>query len=182
MYLIAAMSRSNTILNHDFYRKDVLEIARELPGKCLVRQVDGQLCRYGITDVEAYRGEEDQASHARRGRTPRTRVMYHEGGILYVYLVYGMHWMLNIVTGPQGHPQALLIRGLSTIQGPGRLTKALGIDRSFNAEDLTHSQRIWIEEVNGESPGQIITRPRVGIDYAGKEWREKPWRFILKNG
>ena len=146
----------------------------------LVRKSSKGLRRYVINEVEAYRGEEDQASHARRGVTPRTRVMYRQGGRLYVYLIYGIHWMLNIVTGPEDTPQAVLIRGLSEVQGPGRLTKKLDIDRSFNQEDLIQSDRIWIEE-NSRASGKIITRPRVGIDYAGETWKNKPWRFILED-
>jgi len=130
--------------------------------------------------VEAYRGEEDQASHARRGKTPRTRLMYMQGGVLYIYLIYGMHWMLNIVTGPEETPQAILIRGLQSVNGPGRITRNLGIDHSYNEEDLIFSSRIWLED-NPASTGRVITRPRVGIGYAGKKWREKPWRFILRD-
>jgi len=151
-----------------------------MPGKYLVMQNAGEAHRFVITDVEAYRGEEDEACHARKGKTGRTRVMYFQGGVLYVYLIYGMHWMLNVVAGPQEEPQAVLIRGLQSVNGPGRLTRQLGIDKTYNEEDLVRSSRIWLED-NPASEGRIITRPRVGIDYAGKRWREKPWRFILQD-
>ena len=153
-------------------------MAPSLLGSYLVMDTKEGIQRHVISDVEVYRGEEDQASHARRGKTPRTRIMYSQGGRLYVYLIYGMHWMLNIVTGPVEMPQALLIRGLKTIQGPGRLTRQLGINGSFHEEDLTRSHRIWIE-ANASANGGYVTRPRVGIDYAGEKWRNKPWRFIL---
>jgi DNA-3-methyladenine glycosylase len=151
-----------------------------IPGKHLVLASEESVHRYQIREVEAYRGEEDQACHARKGKTKRTQVMYLPGGHLYVYLIYGMHWMLNIVTGPEEHPQALLIRSLAEVQGPGRLTRHLGLDGSYNAEDLVSSSRIWIE-ANTEPAGSIITRPRIGIDYAAEEWRNKPWRFTLQD-
>ena len=171
---------SNHRLTRSYFLQDVLQVARSLPGKYLVMQNSDQVHRYMITDVEAYRGEEDQASHARRGMTPRTRIMYQQGGLLYIYLIYGMHWMLNVVAGPPGEPQAILIRGLRSVNGPGRLTRQLGIDNTYNEEDLIFSSRIWLED-HQVSQSKIITRPRVGIDYAGKEWREKPWRFILQD-
>ena len=98
------------------------------------------------TEVEAYRGSEDRACHASKGRTPRTEIMYHEGGRLYVYLIYGMYWMLNVVTGGENDPQAVLIRGVENFPGPGKLTRSFGIDRTFYGEDLTISERIWFEE------------------------------------
>jgi len=164
----------------DFYTRDVLDIAGEIMGKSLiVRQKDGAY-KQAITEVEIYRGTEDKGSHVSRGRTKRNEIMFDQGGLLYVYLVYGMHWMLNIVTGTIEEPQALLIRGLEKINGPGRLTKALGIDRSFHGEDLVTSRRIWVEDtpVNNR---EIIQKPRVGIDYAGDYWKNKPWRYILKS-
>jgi DNA-3-methyladenine glycosylase len=103
--------------------------------------------------------------------------MYHDGGRLYVYYVYGMYWMLNIVTGMENDPQAVLIRGLEDCQGPGRVTRLLGIDRSFYGEDLISSGRIWVEE-SGITP-VYKTSPRIGIDYAGEVWKNKPWRYYL---
>ena len=171
---------NNRIADRDFFLGDALDLAWQIPGMHLAMASEEGVRRYRISEVEAYRGEEDQACHARKGRTKRTRVMYLPGGHLYVYLIYGMHWMLNIVTGPRDFPQALLIRSFSEVKGPGRLTRQLGLDGSFNEEDLVRSSRIWIED-NPEATGEIITRPRIGIDYAADEWRNKPWRFILQD-
>src|SRR5450759_3122719 len=119
-------------LSGDFYTRDVLVAAPEVPGKNLViRLSDGSLGRYKITEVEAYCGSEDMACHAFKGRTTRTEIMYHEGGRLYIYLIYGMYWMMNIVTGEKNNPQAILIRGVEEFPGPGMLTKSLGIDKSY---------------------------------------------------
>jgi DNA-3-methyladenine glycosylase len=164
-------------LNRSFYARDVLEVAPDLIGKLLVVKPAGQnVKRYKITEVEAYRGIDDRACHASKGRTRRTEVMFGEGGRVYVYFVYGMYWMLNIVTGRKDDPQAALIRGVEGFCGPGKLTRELGIDGSFYGEDLTDSKRIWVEESSENSI--IITAPRVGIDYAGEPWKSKPWRFM----
>jgi DNA-3-methyladenine glycosylase len=163
--------------DRDFFRRDVLELAPALLGMRLVVTCGNQgPLRYTISETEAYRGVEDLACHVSKGRTGRTEIMYSQGGVLYVYLIYGIHWMLNIVTGEPEQPQAVLIRGLEGISGPGRLTRALGIDKSFNGEDLTASQRIWLEDTPGHS--RFITTPRIGVDYAAPPWKEKPWRFV----
>lgn len=165
-------------LQSNFFTRDVLEVAPELLSKILaIRTKDGITARFIITETEAYRGSEDQACHASKGRTKRTEIMYHSGGRLYVYFVYGMHWMLNIVTGPEEVPQAVLIRGLKNIRGPGRVTKILGIDRSFYGEDLITSRRIWIEET-GTKP-TFKASPRIGINYASDYWKTRPWRYYL---
>jgi DNA-3-methyladenine glycosylase len=165
-------------IQRDFYTRDVLEVAPDIPGKDLViRFPDRSLGRFRITDVEAYRGCEDRACHAFRGRTARTEIMYHEGGRLYIYLIYGMYWMLNIVTGGNDNPQAVLIRGVDDFPGPGILTRSLGIDKSFYGEDLVSSERIWIEENGLVLP--VKSGPRIGIDYAGDYWKTRPWRFYL---
>jgi DNA-3-methyladenine glycosylase len=163
----------------DFFIRDVLDVAPELLGKKLVvRMSDGGIGEFQVTEVEAYRGVEDKACHACKGRTVRTEVMFHEGGRLYVYLVYGMHWMLNVVTGQANDPQAVLIRGIQNLSGPGRVTKSLGIDLTFNGEDLDKSERIWFEE-NREV---VIFKsgPRIGIEYAGAYWKNRPWRFYIE--
>ncbi len=117
-------------LPREFFIRDVLDVAPELIGKIMVvRLEDDMYGRYMVTEVEAYRGTEDKACHASKGRTARTEIMYHEGGRLYVYLVYGMYWMLNVVTGKENIPQAVLIRGVETMPGPGKLTRSFGIDR-----------------------------------------------------
>jgi DNA-3-methyladenine glycosylase len=163
---------------NDFYEKDVLNVAPMLLGKTLVRLYDtGEIKKFVITETEAYRGEEDLACHASKGRTPRTEVMYMKGGVIYVYLIYGMFWMLNFVTGKINFPQAVLIRGLDNIKGPGRVSKILQIDKSFYGENLIDSNRIWVE--NNNISTEFLTYPRVGIDYAGEIWKNKEWRFIL---
>ena len=130
-------------LKRDFYTRDVLEVAPALLSKILaIAKPDGTISRYYVTETEAYRGSEDLACHACKGRTPRTEVMFHKGGLIYVYLIYGIHWMLNVVTGKINEPQAVLIRSLEGCTGPGRLTKISGIDGSFYGEDLVSSERM----------------------------------------
>lgn len=168
----------NERLAANFYTRDVLEVAPELIGKRLVRVMpDGEVAGFIITETEAYRGTGDLACHASKGITPRTKVMFEQGGLLYMYLVYGMHWMLNVVTSVQGDPQAVLIRGVEEVPGPGRVTRRLGLDRSFNEENLFQSGRIWIEET-GATPA-YTPHPRIGIDYAGEYWKSRPWRFLI---
>jgi DNA-3-methyladenine glycosylase len=166
-------------LGHLFFDRDVLDIAPELIGKILVRQFDNGITkRYIITETEAYRGEEDLACHASKGRTPRTEVMYDSGGKVYVYLIYGMYWLLNFVTSEKNYPAAVLIRGIEGFNGPGKLGRELELDKSFYGEDLTTSPRLWVEE--GELRPSYKATSRIGIDYAGKIWAEKQWRFILE--
>jgi DNA-3-methyladenine glycosylase len=165
-------------LMQDFFCRDVLLVAPELIGKILVmRSSENIIKRYMITETEAYRGAEDRACHASKGRTERTEVMYNNGGKIYVYLVYGIYWMLNFVTGEKNSPQAALIRGIEGFNGPGKLTVELGIDRSFYGIDLTTSQKIWVED-SGYKP--VINKgPRIGIDYSGEIWKNKQWRYFL---
>jgi DNA-3-methyladenine glycosylase len=166
-------------IGSDFFSKDVLEVAPALLGKTLVRKFsDGRVLRFMITETEAYRGEEDLACHASKGRTNRTEIMYQEGGYIYTYLIYGMYWMLNFVTGHKRNPQAVLIRGLDMIYGPGRLTKALDIDKSFYGENLAESKRIYI--CNNSFKVSYKTGYRIGIEYAGEVWKNKLWRFTAE--
>ena len=159
-----------------FFKRDALDVAPDILGKYLVRCFeDGRIERFQITEVEAYRGEEDKACHATKGRTKRTEILYHEGGKIYVYFIYGMYWLLNIVTGPLDHPQAVLIRGVKTISGPGRIGKQLQLDKSFYGELIT-GNRLWLEE-SFQKP-TYTTTPRVGVDYA-KEWKDILWRFVV---
>ncbi len=165
-------------LSRSFYIRDVLDVAPELIGKTLVVKNENNIIRqFMITETEAYRGTEDLACHACRGKTSRNGIMFGQGGMLYVYFVYGMYWMLNIVTGEKDNPQAALIRGIKGFNGPGKLTRELGINRSFYGEDLTVSERIWVED-------RILkpvfkSGPRIGIDYAGEIWKNKPWRYYI---
>ena len=165
-------------LERAFYGRDVLEVAPLLLGQHLVRvDAAGDKKSYMITETEAYRGGEDMACHASKGRTPRTEVMFGEGGHIYMYFIYGMYWMMNVVTVDVGIPQAVLFRGLREASGPGRLSRLLGVDRSFYGEDLVSSDRIWIEST-GSTPA-YTTGPRVGVDYAGEPWKDMPWRFLM---
>ena len=167
-------------LTRAFFERDVLNVAPELIGKVLtVRMYDNSFSRFMINETEAYRGMEDMACHASRGKTQRNEVMFNRGGLIYVYFVYGMYWMLNFVTGTEGNPQAVLIRGIKGYNGPGKLTKALGIDGSFYGIDLVTSGRIWVEDA-GIRPA-VKTGPRIGVDYAGEYWKNKPWRYFIKS-
>lgn len=168
-------------LGMEDYRVDAVTAAKALLGAWLCRRLDdGTLLRRRITETEAYCGEEDTACHAHKGRTPRTDVMYSPGGCAYIYLCYGMHEMLNVVTGSEGRPEAVLIRGVEGAQGPGRVTKLMRIDRSLNREDLVTSPRLWIES-DGTRP-KFKASPRIGIAYASKRDQNRKWRFtIAKN-
>ena len=172
----------NKRLSPDFFLRDVLEVAPALIGKLLVRQFDdGRIERYRITETEAYRGTEDMACHASKGRTKRTAVMYQPGGVWYVYLCYGVHEMLNLVTGPADYPAAVLIRGVHGIAGPGRLTKRLQIGRQLNGCSVTPKNGLHLVDPGLEIPRrQIKSTPRIGVDYAGPVWARKPWRFYFE--
>lgn len=165
-----------------FYRRDAQEVARDLLGKLLIRHGDHVRKVGRIVETEAYLGEHDMASHARYGRTGRTEVMYGAPGRSYVYLIYGMYDMLNVVCAEEGNPQAVLVRALepvsgisARVDGPGKLTRALEIDRTFNALPLNQPP-LSIHE-GGIAPAAVRVTPRIGIDYAG-EWREAPLRFL----
>lgn len=165
-------------LDSNFYQRDVLEVAPQLLSKVLVRRFDnGQTLRLRITEVEAYRGQDDRACHASKGLTPRTEIMFRTGGLVYVYFIYGMYWLLNVVTGLEGDASAVLIRGVESTSGPGRVGKLLALDRSFYGEHLETSERLWIEDAPVVS--EFIQTARIGVDYAGPEWASKPWRYIV---
>lgn len=165
-----------------FFNRPVLEVAEDLIGCFLVRQIGDAVERHMIIETEAYDGEKDLACHASKGRTKRTEVMYGEPGHAYVYFVYGIHWLLNIVTGPKDYPAAVLIRGLRDMKGPAILTKRLGITGALNGAKLGKESGLWIEARREEIPGRKITKlPRVGIDYAGPVWSKKKWRFLLRD-
>jgi len=163
-----------TRLTYEFYHRPCIEVARDLVGKVLVFQ--GQRLR--ISETEAYCGESDTACHASKGRTKRTEVMYMDAGTVYVYLCYGIHWLLNIVTGDEDQPEAVLIRACVEASGPGRLTKALGITGVQNKSSVVDSDNFWIED-DGLSC-EIATDKRIGIGYASQEDQDRPWRFKIK--
>lgn len=154
--------------------KNAPEAAEALVGKLLVRRFpDGRELRARITETEAYFGEDDTACHAHHGRTKRTEVLYHPAGTLYVYLCYGVHWMLNLVTGPAESPQAVLIRGVEGASGPGRVTKYLMVDGSLNDTPLGGALAL---EDDGFRPA-VEKSVRVGIGYASAEDQARLWRF-----
>lgn len=170
------------LLARSFYEKPTLTVARNLLGKYLVRETAGGLLSGRIVEVEAYVGPEDRASHASRGKTKRTEVMFGRAGITYVYLIYGMYHCFNIVTEQEGYPAAILVRAVELengelVDGPGRLCRQLDISRTHNRHDLTLGEQLWVEG-RGEkvSARRILCAPRIGVDYAGP-WAKKPWRF-----
>ncbi len=165
-------------LEKDFYNLDAVTAAPLLLGKFLCRKIDNKIIKSKITETECYFGEEDTACHASKGKTNRTKILYERGGKTYVYLCYGIHHLLNIVTGAEHMPQAVLIRGIEGHGGPGKLTKYLKIDKNLNGENLITSDKIWIED--GGLIYDYTASPRIGIDYATEEYRNKPWRFLIK--
>ena len=161
-------------LCYDFFHRPCLEVARDLVGKRLV--CNGHTLR--ISETEAYCGENDTACHAHKGRTARTEVMYMEAGTVYVYLCYGMHWMLNIVTGEEEAPEAVLIRACLEANGPGKLTKALGITGEYNRQHICRQNDLYVED-DGFSCA-VATDTRVGIGYASEADQSRLWRFKLE--
>lgn len=157
-----------------------VEAARFLLGKVLVRTTADRRTERVIAEVEAYDGERDLACHASKGRTKRTEVLYQPGGVWYVYLCYGVHEMLNLVVGPADYPAAVLIRGVVGLAGPGRLTRALAIDRRLNASAAHPNSGLHLEDHGVVVPKRrIIATPRIGVDYAGPIWAAKKWRFTF---
>ena len=160
------------------YAVDAVTAAKILLGKRLCRRLaDGTVLKARIVETEAYCGEGDTACHAHCGKTERNAPMYAAGGIAYIYLCYGMHNLLNVVTGPKDYPEAVLIRGIEEHLGPGRVTKFLRIDRTLNREPLTISTCLWIED-DGTPSLRFKATPRIGIDYATKRDQSRKWRFV----
>ena len=192
-------------LGREFYNRDSLIVAKELLGKVLVHEIDGQKISAKIVEAEAYMGIEDRAAHSYGGkRTPRVEVMYGGPGFSYIFIVYGMYYCFNVVTREEGNPQAVLIRAVEPLggldvmaqhrfkktynqltksqikgltNGPGKLCRAFLMDRSLNGEDLCGS-KLYIEEGENEN-FSIVSTKRVGIDYAG-EAKDYPWRFYIE--
>jgi DNA-3-methyladenine glycosylase len=179
-----------------FYSRSALDVASDLLGKVLVRRLNRRSLAGKIVETEAYVGPHDLACHASKGHTPRTAVMFGEAGHVYIYMIYGFHFCLNVVTERVGYPAAVLIRAVEPLEnvetmrrlrgsperdtdiasGPGKLCKAMSIDKKLNGEDLL-GRTLWIEERKFDT-GTILTSPRVGVDYAG-EYKDKPWRFYV---
>lgn len=198
------------ILDSRFFSQKTLKVAKDLIGCYLMREIDGEVCRYKITETEAYVGPHDLASHSSKGRTARTEVMFAEPGTIYIYMIYGMYFMLNIVTEKKDYPAAVLIRGVTYVgnnsraegdfdknkklNGPGKLTKAIKIDKILNGVMATRNNGLWFEAgehlLDGKSKNnsekipkrkfKIKRTKRVGVDYAGPVWAEKEYRFIME--
>lgn len=171
------------ILAQAYFSRPTLLVARSLIGKYLIRENGKGAIAGKIVEVEAYIGAEDKACHAAKGRTARTEVLFGPAGMAYVYLIYGMYHMLNVVTERAEFPAAVLIRAIEVdgtlIDGPGKLCRELQIDRSFHRIDMTQGRALWFEDRGARVPTRTIgTFPRIGVDYAG-EWAKKPWRFRL---
>lgn len=169
-----------TALPRSFFERDALTVAPELVGCRIVRDLPDGMRVLTITETEAYCGESDSACHAHRGKTRRNAPLYERGGVFYVYLCYGIHWLLNAVTGEESRPQGVLIRACEGFPGPGRLTKALEIDGRFTGEAVDACAGLRFAPREGS--WLISSAPRVGIDYADAEDRERPWRFIGVRG
>src|SRR3989338_1430393 len=176
-------------LPRDFFTRSALKVAKDILGKDIVRVWRGKKIIGKIVEVEVYYSIKDRASHAFGGKvTKRNRAEYLEGGHVYIYLVYGMHWQFNISTGPAGHPECLLVRAVEPIQGfkdregsgPGKFCKAFKLNKSFYGEDLTKSKRLWLEEDKKRDKVKVKKSPRIGIDYAGPYWSKVPWRYYIK--
>ena len=161
------------------YAVDAVSAAKMLLGKWLCRRLpNGSVHKARIVETEAYCGEDDTACHAHCGKTERNAPMYEAGGIAYIYLCYGMHNLLNVVTGAKDCPEAVLIRGVEDHIGPGRVTKFLQIDRTLNREPLATSPRLWIEDGDTKPP-RFKSTPRIGIAYATKRDQNRKWRYVV---
>lgn len=167
------------ILRREFFERSALLVAPDLLGKFLVRENHGKETALLISEVEAYDGFKDRASHASRGKTERNKIMFGEAGRWYVYFTYGIHWMLNIVTSPAGYPAAVLIRGSKEIIGPARITKFLGVNKKLNGLLANRENGLWIEDRGIKVALSAIKKSkRIGVAYAGK-WADKPYRFKI---
>lgn len=189
------------IIKKDFYLRNGLDVARDLLGKIIVREIDEEKFYFKIVETEAYLGPEDKGAHSYGGKvTPRTKPIFEEGGITYIYLIYGMYYCLNIVANKMDVPHCVLIRAVEPLNekaiafskvnrpikskklqdltnGPGKLCKALKIDKVLNEIDVTKKGALYILE--GEEPKEIVMDKRINIDYA-EEYKDKEWRFYIQ--
>jgi DNA-3-methyladenine glycosylase len=183
-------------LLRDFYLRDTLEVAQDLLGKYIIRKTPKGEIIGQIIETEAYIGPKDKASHAYLGKiTKRNKAEFLIGGHIYIYLVYGMYWQFNISTNLEGKPECVLIRALKPVKhfekenlgielanGPGKVCQFLQIDKNFYGEDLVKSKRIYLEDWGEKiNPKEVLKTRRIGIDYAGKYWASRKWRFLLKS-
>lgn len=180
----------NAILSKDFFNRKTTVVAKNLLGKYIIRKIKNKKIKLLITEVEVYDGINDLASHASHGKTERTKIMFGEAGIFYIYLIYGMYWMLNITTGAKDYPAAILIRkGVYfdeknkkeiVIDGPGKITKFLNITKKQNGKKANKNTGLWFEYgTNKINKNHICAKKRIGVEYAGKIWANKLYRFIL---
>lgn len=168
-------------LTRSFFARATPDVARDLLGKTLIRRLpDGTRRAACITETEAYDGFHDRASHAHRAKTKRNAVMFGPPGVIYLYLCYGMHWMLNVTTREAGYPAAVLVRGTTQVRGPGRLTRFFALTGDQNGLPLGTASGLWISASRTVrvSSASVVATPRIGVDYAGPHWRAKPWRFV----
>ena len=167
------------VLGPCFFDRRADSVARDLLGCWLiVQRTNKHQEKHRIFETEAYLGPQDLACHGRVGPTLRNRTMFGPAGCWYVYLCYGMHWMLNVVTGREGLPAAVLLRGVGETEGPGRLTKMLGVTKKYDGKQLTPISGLWIEQGDGVPRRQIQRTPRIGVSYA-KHWADKPLRYLV---
>ena len=187
-------------LDYDFYQNDAVTAAKDLLGKIIVREINGQKIMTKIVDTEAYMGAEDKASHAYNNKkTKRTKTMFGKGGLAYIYLIYGMYHCFNVVTAVKDDPHAVLIRAVEPVDGlelikknrnikssniedltngPGKLSQALKIDKSLDGCDLVKSNKLYLlDQENNDF--KVVAAPRVNIDYA-EEYKDKLWRFYIR--
>jgi DNA-3-methyladenine glycosylase len=166
------------VLISTFFDRPAEEVARDLLGKVLVRRIGCTEQAFTVTETEAYLGPHDPACHAARGRTRRTEVLFGQPGTLYIYLVYGLHLMLNVVTGPEGYAAAVLIRSAGNANGPGRLGDALALTTDLNGKPASPDTGLWFEN-RGIIARRITTAARIGVGYAGPKWSRRKLRYIL---
>ncbi len=189
-----------TRLRRQFYSRPTLVVARELLGQRLVRVLDGQRLSGFIVETEAYVGQDDLASHARFGRTPRSEVMFGTPGHAYVYFAYGMHWMLNFVAEAEDFPAAVLIRAIQPVEGletmrqrrrrpdriltngPAKLAQALDIDKRLNGHDVcARDAALFVERAPAVLEAAVVRGPRVGLGETPEPWLSKPWNFKIRS-
>lgn len=182
------------VLSQEFFQRPTEKVATDLLGKVLVRRIGRKKIAVKITELEIYDGFEDRASHASKGKTPRNKIMFEEGGYFYIYLIYGMYFMINIVVGKKNYPSAILLRGGEVViglessnpakrdlSGPGKLSKFLKVDKKFNEKKAENKTGLWFENWGFKIPKNKVKRtPRVGVHYAGPIWSKKKWRFVVK--
>ncbi len=188
-------AKKGNVLNRSFYCRNTLTVAKQLLGKLLVRELPEGKVAGKIVEVEAYRGSDDPASHAYKGKTQRNQIMFGEGGYAYIYFIYGKHFCLNVTTEKVGVPGAVLIRAVEPVygieimkrkrrtenvksltNGPGKLTQAMDITVELNGWDLTRGEKLYICDLDVVEPFEVVSSGRIGV----KAGADKPWRFFIK--